>query len=76
MRSHLPAELNRFVGRERQLAALYGLLAESRPTTVVGVGDVGTSRLALRAASAAAVRERYCDGVWPADDGAGRGGRR
>ncbi|WHM39673.1 regulator [Streptomyces sp. BPTC-684] len=67
MRSHLPSELNSFVGRERELAALHGLLAEARLTTVVGVGGVGKTRLALRAASATAVQERFCDGVRPAD---------
>lgn len=64
MRSHLPAELNGFVGRERELAALHGLLAEARLVTVVGVGGVGKTRLALRAASATAVQERFRDGVW------------
>ncbi|MGP9021933.1 ATP-binding protein [Streptomyces sp. BR1] len=67
MRSNLPSELNGFVGRERELAALHGLLAEARLTTVVGVGGVGKTRLALRAAAAAAAQERYCDGVWLAD---------
>ncbi|MEU1075313.1 MULTISPECIES: AAA family ATPase [unclassified Streptomyces] len=67
MRSPVPSELNRFVGRERELAALHGLLAEARLVTVVGVGGVGKTRLALRAASTAAAQERYCDGVRPAD---------
>lgn len=67
MRSNLPSELNGFVGRERELAALDGLLGEARLITVVGVGGVGKSRLALRAAAVAAAQERYCDGVWLAD---------
>ncbi|MBD0740691.1 AAA family ATPase [Streptomyces sp. CBMA152] len=67
MRSNLPSELNGFVGRERELAALHGLLGEARLTTVVGVGGVGKTRLALRAAAAVAAQERYCDGVWLAD---------
>ncbi|MER5309676.1 AAA family ATPase [Streptomyces sp. NPDC002773] len=60
-RSNLPAELNRFVGRTAEQAALTALLEGSRLVTVVGVGGVGKTRLALRAA--AAVQKRYGDGV-------------
>ncbi|MEU9205793.1 AAA family ATPase [Streptomyces sp. NPDC048332] len=59
---NLPAELNRFVGRDRELADVAGLLEESRLVTVVGVGGVGKSRLVTRAA--ALLEKRYCDGVW------------
>ncbi|WP_327161002.1 regulator [Streptomyces zaomyceticus] len=60
-RSNLPAELNRFVGRAAEQAALTALLEASRLVTVVGVGGVGKTRLALRAASGA--QKRYGDGV-------------
>lgn len=60
-RSNLPAELNRFVGREAERAELDGLLAEFRLVTVAGVGGVGKSRLVVSAARAA--QKRYCDGV-------------
>ncbi|MFJ5710458.1 ATP-binding protein [Streptomyces sp. NPDC093105] len=50
--SNLPAELNRFVGRAAEQAELAALLAESRLVTVLGVGGVGKTRLALRAAAA------------------------
>ncbi|WP_438294836.1 ATP-binding protein [Streptomyces sp. HUAS TT7] len=63
MRSHLPAELNRFVGRGRELERLDRLLREARLVTVTGVGGVGKTRFALRAAAAATEQERYCDGV-------------
>ncbi|ROQ62877.1 putative ATPase [Streptomyces sp. 840.1] len=59
---NLPAELNRFVGRDEELADLAGLLEESRLVTVVGVGGVGKTRLVTRAA--ALLEKRYCDGVW------------
>ncbi|WP_285566064.1 AAA family ATPase [Streptomyces sp. RTGN2] len=59
---NLPAELNRFVGRDGELADLARLLEESRLVTVVGVGGVGKSRLVTRAA--ALLEKRYCDGVW------------
>ncbi|MBT2441418.1 AAA family ATPase [Streptomyces sp. ISL-36] len=60
-RSNLPAELNRFVGRAGEQDGLSRLLTESRLVTVVGVGGVGKTRLALRTASAA--QNRYADGV-------------
>ncbi|MEU7297765.1 AAA family ATPase [Streptomyces exfoliatus] len=60
-RSNLPAELNRFVGRAAEQAALTALLDASRLVTVVGVGGVGKTRLALRAAEEA--QKRYGDGV-------------
>ncbi|MEU1227626.1 AAA family ATPase [Streptomyces sp. NPDC005828] len=60
-RSNLPAELNRFVGRAAEEAALTALLQTSRLVTVVGVGGVGKTRLALRAAAGA--QKRYGEGV-------------
>lgn len=59
---NLPAELNRFVGRDGELADVVGLLEEARLVTVVGVGGVGKTRLVTRVA--ALVEKRYCDGVW------------
>ncbi|MFI6723753.1 ATP-binding protein [Streptomyces atratus] len=58
----LPAELNRFVGREDELADLGQLLDESRLVTVVGVGGVGKTRCATKIATL--MEKRYCDGVW------------
>ncbi|MGW7366244.1 ATP-binding protein, partial [Streptomyces sp. NPDC054841] len=60
-RSNLPAELNRFVGRDDELSELERLLADSRLVTVAGAGGVGKTRLVLRAA--ADLEKRYCDGV-------------
>ncbi|MFB6439604.1 AAA family ATPase [Streptomyces sp. NPDC056411] len=57
----LPSELNRFIGREAELAALTGRLASARLVTLTGVGGVGKSRLALH--GAAILQDRFCDGV-------------
>ncbi|MGW6395006.1 ATP-binding protein [Streptomyces sp. NPDC055103] len=60
-RSNLPAEPNRFVGRAAEQAEVARILEESRLVTVVGVGGVGKTRLALRVASGA--QKRYGDEV-------------
>lgn len=59
---NLPPETASFVGRERELGLLYELLRTQRLVTLTGVGGVGKSRLALRAAADA--RKRRRDGVW------------
>ncbi|QUI30760.1 regulator [Streptomyces alfalfae] len=57
---NLPLELNAFVGRARELAELTEALGAARLVTVTGVGGVGKSRLALRAAAENPPR----DGAW------------
>src|SRR6516164_7634099 len=59
---NLPAELTTFVGRRGELAEVRRLLAGSRLVTLTGVGGVGKTRLALRAA--AGMRRAFRDGVW------------
>ncbi|MGP3684383.1 ATP-binding protein [Streptomyces sp. IBSNAI002] len=59
---NLPPESASFVGREPELELLDRLLNERRLITLTGVGGVGKSRLALRAAAAA--RRTRRDGVW------------
>ncbi|MEV5980564.1 AAA family ATPase [Streptomyces sp. NPDC052114] len=54
---NLPLELNAFVGRADELAALGSALADGRLVTVTGAGGVGKSRLAVRAAAGAAPRD-------------------
>jgi predicted ATPase/DNA-binding CsgD family transcriptional regulator len=57
----LPVETTGFVGREAELDRLNTLLEHARLITVTGPGGVGKSRLALRAAAAAA--PGFADGV-------------
>ena len=57
----LPAETNEFVGRTAELRLIDGLLRDARLVTLVGPGGVGKTRIALRAADAAA--SRYADGI-------------
>jgi len=60
-RHGLPVEVTEFVGRQRELAELSGLLSSARLVTVTGPGGVGKTRLALRAA--AALAGSFADGV-------------
>lgn len=57
---NLPLELNAFVGRAAELAQLAETLRRARLVTVTGMGGVGKSRLAARAA----VRIGPRDGSW------------
>jgi predicted ATPase/DNA-binding NarL/FixJ family response regulator len=59
---NLPAELTSFVGRRGEIAEVKRVLAESRLVTLTGLGGVGKTRLALRAA--AGLRRAFRDGVW------------
>ncbi|MER7951538.1 regulator [Streptomyces sp. NPDC096079] len=67
MRGHLPDENPGFVGRRTELERLSAALAEHRLVTVTGVGGVGKTRLALRAAHRAA--DGFPDGAWWTDLG-------
>ena len=57
----LPAEVTPFVGRRRQLAEVKRLLSASRLVTLIGIGGVGKTRLALRVAQD--LRRGFRDGV-------------
>ncbi|MFJ2726879.1 ATP-binding protein [Streptomyces collinus] len=59
-RGDLPPELTAFVGRSAELAGLAEAMGAARLVTVTGVGGVGKSRLAARAAA----RSAPGDGVW------------
>jgi non-specific serine/threonine protein kinase len=61
-RDNLPAEVTRFIGRRRELAAITDAIASHRLVTLRGVGGVGKTRLALRAARME--RGGFADGCW------------
>ncbi|MEV0593930.1 LuxR C-terminal-related transcriptional regulator [Nonomuraea cavernae] len=61
-RHNLPAEPNRFVGRERDLDDLCRMFGDARVVTLCGVGGIGKTRLALRVA--ARLVPSYSGGVW------------
>ncbi len=67
VRHNLPADATPFVGRERELTELAGLIAdlEVRLITIVGPGGIGKTRLALEAARRTLSREtQFSDGIW------------
>ncbi|WP_219462571.1 ATP-binding protein [Nonomuraea rhizosphaerae] len=59
---NLPAEPNRFVGRDRDVAELTALVHDERVVTLCGVGGIGKTRLSLRVAATAL--PGFADGVW------------
>jgi predicted ATPase len=59
---NLPVQATSFVGRESQVAELAALVDEHRLVTLVGVGGVGKTRLALQVASS--LSTAFFDGVW------------
>ncbi len=69
---NLPLELTSFVGRGNELAEAKSALLTSRLVTLTGVGGVGKTRLALRAATE--VSADFADGVWLAELGEVRDG--
>ena len=60
-RSNLPQPPTAFVGRERELVEIKRLLPKARLLTVVGIGGIGKTRLALQVA--AELMGAYRDGV-------------
>ncbi len=64
-RHNLPAQLTSFVGRQKELLELRGVLASSRVLSLTGAGGVGKTRLALRLARD--LLNDFSDGVWLVD---------
>ena len=62
-RNHnLPAQLNSFIGREREIAELKDLFGITRMVTLTSSGGTGKTRLSLQVA--AELTGEYPDGVW------------
>lgn len=63
-RHNLPAPLTPFIGREQEVARVTERLLDPacRQLTLIGIGGVGKTRLALQ--SAAAVTAAFAEGVW------------
>jgi predicted ATPase/DNA-binding CsgD family transcriptional regulator len=59
---NLPLQVNRFIGRERELTAVRGLLATTRLLTHTGAGGSGKTRLALQVATD--LQEEFAHGAW------------
>jgi predicted ATPase/DNA-binding winged helix-turn-helix (wHTH) protein len=66
-RSNIPGQLTSFIGRDRDLAEIKRLLPGRRLITLVGIGGIGKTRLALQVAGE--VMDAYTDGVWLAEFG-------
>src|SRR5262245_58965624 len=60
--NNLPLQVNRFIGRERELTAVRGLLVTTRLLTHTGAGGSGKTRLALQVATD--LLEQFAHGVW------------
>jgi predicted ATPase/class 3 adenylate cyclase len=63
--TNLPLQRTSFVGREREVAEVTDLLAESRLVTLTGPGGTGKTRLALKVATNHI--DHFADGVFFAD---------
>jgi predicted ATPase/DNA-binding SARP family transcriptional activator len=59
---NIPIPLTSFIGREKELKEVAGLISKSRLVTLTGSGGVGKTRLAIQVV--ADVLERFPDGVW------------
>jgi predicted ATPase len=59
---NLPAEVTSFLGRRKEVTAIGHALRTDRVVTLVGVGGVGKTRLALH--TAAGVSRDFRDGTW------------
>jgi len=60
----LPRQLSSFVGRERELGEVDGLLGGARLLTLTGAGGCGKTRLAYELAAG---RQDFPDGIWPVE---------
>lgn len=64
-RHNLPVQLSTFIGRNRELSDLTGLLSGARLLTLTGAGGCGKTRLALQLGADSL--DGFADGVWFVD---------
>jgi predicted ATPase len=69
--NNLPAQLARFIGRDRELSEVRALVGASRLVTLTGAGGCGKTRLGLQVA--AGLLDGPGDGVWLVELAAVRG---
>jgi predicted ATPase/class 3 adenylate cyclase len=62
---NLPANLNSFLGREREIGEIVELTRDARLITLVGPGGIGKTRLAIELARS--VETSFPDGAWMVD---------
>ena len=62
---NLPANLNSFLGREREIGEIVALTRSARLITLVGPGGIGKTRLAIEFARS--VEASFPDGAWMVD---------
>jgi predicted ATPase/class 3 adenylate cyclase len=60
--NNLPQQLTSFIGREQECADVEALLTRTRLLTLLGMGGLGKTRLALQVV--VSVMDDYPDGVW------------
>jgi non-specific serine/threonine protein kinase len=63
-RTNLTQPLTSFIGRKKELAHVYRLLAQTRLLTLMGVGGCGKTRLARQIATELESVHSFEDGVW------------
>ena len=63
--NNLPQQLTSFIGRERERDEIEGMLEGTRLLTLLGMGGLGKTRLALQVGIT--VMDAYQDGVWFVD---------
>jgi predicted ATPase/DNA-binding SARP family transcriptional activator len=64
-RTNLPVPLTSFIGREKEVTAIVGLLRKNRLVTLTGSGGVGKTRLAIQTSHT--LVKKFKDGVWWVD---------